>query len=457
VVSRPFLVLGLAVACLLGLGHLPRAAAFVIDTTPAGARLHWPPSSIPVRYVINESSVPVAGGAAAVRAAFATWQAVSGTSIRFADGGATTQTSAGSDGTNLIIWRSTNLDPDKFEEGTLAVATTFFSVASGQIHDADIEFNGRDFTWGVSGEPDRIDVQSVALHEIGHLLGFGHTADPATVMHPTLATGAQKRVLTQDEIDAVRTNYPGASPPGPPPAPRPIPAPAPPPAPPPIPGLTPKPMLLEPPSGTAANMALRPTLTFRWSSILGAATYFFEYTGAGRRFGNPNSSSPDSINGFGGAGGGLLVAGTTLPITLEPTIPGGTYQWRVIAVAADGTPRGIFSDAASISLGAQAPGVAASLTGTWDLVEELGYGLEPARRLGVRLEQQGATLTGAWNGRPVAGTAGDGAAEFGYQHDGFATRYAVTVDGATLSGTWTFTDARTGYRSPPRPVRGLRR
>jgi hypothetical protein len=47
---------------------------------------------------------------------------------------------------------------------------------TGMLTEADITFNGVTFGWSDGNGGDLADVETVALHEIGHLLGLGHTA-----------------------------------------------------------------------------------------------------------------------------------------------------------------------------------------------------------------------------------------------------------------------------------------
>ena len=70
---------------------------------------------------------------------------------------------------------------------------------SGKLHFDDAE------TWRLQAAPGVFDVETVALHEIGHLLGLDHSTVPGAVMFPTYS-GA-RRALSADDIAGIRSLY----------------------------------------------------------------------------------------------------------------------------------------------------------------------------------------------------------------------------------------------------------
>ena len=86
--------------------------------------------------------------------------------------------------------------------------------------------------------------------------------------------------------------------------------------------------------------------SFVWTALPAVASYFFEFTGPGGSFGNPNGTGPDPGNT---AGGGVLI-GSTGFTTIVPALPPGVYQVRVIGRTASGAFVGTFSDAVSLTI-----------------------------------------------------------------------------------------------------------
>lgn len=161
--------------------------------------------------------------AGAVQRAAATWSAVSSANVRFSFQGMTTAPPEGADARNTIGF----LDRPDLDR---VLGSTSFMVDSttGSIYEADIFFNSRfAFSVAPNGEAERVDLESVALHELGHLLGLGHSGIGETermsgggrrvlgtgaVMFPiALVAGAiADRVLQADDIAGVSDLYPTA-------------------------------------------------------------------------------------------------------------------------------------------------------------------------------------------------------------------------------------------------------
>ncbi|XP_022843021.1 metalloendoproteinase 2-MMP-like [Olea europaea var. sylvestris] len=86
-------------------------------------------------------------------------------------------------------------------DGPGGVLSHAFQPTDGRMHfDASED-------WIVGSLPRTIDIVSVALHEIGHLLGLGHTNIPDAIMYPNIRYAMVKRTLHQDDIDGIRTLY----------------------------------------------------------------------------------------------------------------------------------------------------------------------------------------------------------------------------------------------------------
>lgn len=84
-------------------------------------------------------------------------------------------------------------------QGTLAHA---FSPPGGHFHfDADEN-------WGINpSSNDAVDLESVAVHEIGHLLGLDHSFDTSAVMYAYFGYGLRKVNLAADDIAGIQDLY----------------------------------------------------------------------------------------------------------------------------------------------------------------------------------------------------------------------------------------------------------
>jgi hypothetical protein len=97
---------------------------------------------------------------------------------------------------------------------------------------------------------------------------------------------------------------------------------------------------------TATTLTPGMPVTFVWDALPAVATYFFEFTGPGGQFTNPNGPGPDPANT---AGGGLIIGDTGFTTTVPP-LPAGVYEVRVIGRTAAGAFVGTFSDALTLTI-----------------------------------------------------------------------------------------------------------
>ena len=86
------------------------------------------------------------------------------------------------------------------------LGVTWFGSGIFTGPEADMALN-TDFTWSddVSGPAGTFDVETVLLHEIGHVLFLGHSNDPGSVMQPFY--GGVDRDLGTDDIEGITFLY----------------------------------------------------------------------------------------------------------------------------------------------------------------------------------------------------------------------------------------------------------
>jgi hypothetical protein len=143
----------------------------------------------PVAYFINDQPGNGVGATElrdAVSRAFSTWQDVPTGNVQSQFLGFTQAQPEDVDGRTTFGF----LNRPEMDR-VLGATSIMLDATSGEIIEADVFFNSR-FTWSTAagGEPGRVDLQSVALHEIGHLYGLGHSG-----IGETEFAGAGRRVL----------------------------------------------------------------------------------------------------------------------------------------------------------------------------------------------------------------------------------------------------------------------
>jgi hypothetical protein len=136
--------------------------------------------------------VPLKWTRTPIRRAFSTWQAVPTASIAYQFVGFTAALPSQEDGQSTLGFASR---PEL--DRVLGATDILVDNATGEIVEADIFFNTA-FPWSVAaaGETGKFDLESIALHEIGHLSGLGHSALGETELRPD----GGRRVLAAEAV-----------------------------------------------------------------------------------------------------------------------------------------------------------------------------------------------------------------------------------------------------------------
>lgn len=138
------------------------------------------------------------------------WSLPSCTSARFvaAESRAFTGSEA-ENGKNDIVVHTTDW-PAPLATG--AAGHTILYTLGERIVEADIHLNAKDFTFAVGAAPGKIDLQALLVHELGHVLGIGHSDDTRATMNAGLPSGIAARSLESDDRSAVCALYPATTP-----------------------------------------------------------------------------------------------------------------------------------------------------------------------------------------------------------------------------------------------------
>ncbi len=179
-----------------------RASASRTDESTAGSFVlrgcSYSKLNFTYRFVNGTGDIAGDNERQAVRNAFATWQnALCGVTFTERASGAVDF---------LIGWfTGDHGDGSAFDGVGNTLAHAFYPPPCGGSHAGKMHFDDAE-TWSLTGAGSTFDTETVALHEIGHLLGLAHSSVAGAVMFPSY--GGVRRALSQDDRDGVRRLYP---------------------------------------------------------------------------------------------------------------------------------------------------------------------------------------------------------------------------------------------------------
>lgn len=160
-----------------------------------GERVSWKGAS-EIRFYLHQS-VP-AEFEMAFRKATETWNTALGKTLIFIDSQKVLSNSPARDGKNIVYY----LNSWELEKASEQARTSLYWVGD-QIQEADIRINGLNYSfYWLNSIPGSVSMESLALHELGHVLGLKHNDSSPSVMATYLRTNQERSQLQEsDEVN----------------------------------------------------------------------------------------------------------------------------------------------------------------------------------------------------------------------------------------------------------------
>ncbi len=166
----------------------------------------WP--QLPVNYWVNQNGsddIPFNQLTDIMADSFQTWGDPCCSEFSAAYQGTTTLTAQNNNGRIVMSWKESAW-PTMFGSVNSTIGVTLLQAFNNcTIAQAPIIYNGQGFTFRTNGQST--DMQSIATHEIGHLLGLGHSNTQQATMFASYIGGTGARTLHEDDQNGVCSLY----------------------------------------------------------------------------------------------------------------------------------------------------------------------------------------------------------------------------------------------------------
>ncbi len=190
-------ILALAIATIIVMASADPAMAYVL----LSPRRSWAstPVNVPVYSTGNASINDGSGGVVAVVAAVKAWGMVTS--------GSTNQAAVRGQAPATIMLNTNG----RICTGSCLAATLIGYYSGNTINDADVYTNTKyKFTSSLEtdGCASEFDINGIMVHEVGHVIGIGHTNVAGATMYPSVgACNFNNRTLEADDIAAKNDLY----------------------------------------------------------------------------------------------------------------------------------------------------------------------------------------------------------------------------------------------------------
>lgn len=185
--------------------YAPSAPSLDTDCTSNAYTLtgwEWS-SKYSAKYDPTNSGLSESGVGTAFDASGKEWDTHTGAAVW----GGVTQNNGGAsagkkNGVNQFGWKNA---------GASTIAVTYTWSSGGVASESDAKYN-KQFAWSLSGEANKMDLQNIATHELGHTFGLGHpasnNANSCLTMYAYADYGeTQKRTLGDGDISGIKAIY----------------------------------------------------------------------------------------------------------------------------------------------------------------------------------------------------------------------------------------------------------